>query len=111
MPGGQAQYVRVPKAGGTLLKIDDIASLLHGETQLADTSLILLADILPTGTFAALQALQHPKVSALVHGTPYPYNGLVPKHVALDRVPLTSDDRTLTFAVVGLGPVGIVRLA
>lgn len=110
LPGGQAQFVRVPKAGGTLLKIDDITSLLHGQTQLADTSLILLADILPTGAFAALQVLQHPKLSALIHNTTYPYNGFVPKHVSLDTVQLTSEDRTITFAVIGLGPVGIVSL-
>ncbi|KAK7687146.1 hypothetical protein QCA50_009649 [Cerrena zonata] len=110
LPGGQAQYVRVPKAGGTLLKIEDITSLFHGRTQLADTSLILLADILPTGAFAALQALQHPKVSALIHDTSYPYNGFVPRHVPLDTVQLNASDRTITFAVIGLGPVGICAL-
>lgn len=111
LPGGQAQYVRVPKAGGTLFKVDSITSLLplSGSRTLSDSSLLLLADILPTGAFAALQALQHPKLAPIVNGSPYPYNSFVPNSSTLPRFGgLAAEDHTLTIAVVGLGPVGIV---
>ncbi|KAH8073808.1 chaperonin 10-like protein [Cristinia sonorae] len=110
LPGGQAQYVRVPKAGGTLFKVDSITSLMPPgeEHTLADSSLLLLADILPTGAFAALQALQHPKISPWVNGSAYPYNSFVPEVMASSRPPaLPLEDRALTFAVIGLGPVGV----
>ncbi|TCD60034.1 hypothetical protein EIP91_010855 [Steccherinum ochraceum] len=109
LPGGQAQYVRVPKAGGTLFKLDTITSMLPpGKEPLADSSLLLLADILPTGVFAALQALQHPKVASIINGVPYPFNGFVPEGiVAPQHAQLHPEDRSLTFAVVGLGPVGV----
>lgn len=109
LPGGQAQFVRVPKAGGTLFKVENITSVLH--SGLSDSSLLLLADILPTGVFAALQALQHPKVTSLLRGKQYPYHGFVPRYVQLETTPnLSFDDRNFTFAVVGLGPVGICAL-
>lgn len=104
--------MRVPKAGGTLFKVDSITSLLPPNEQgsLADSSLLLLADILPTGVFAAMQALQHPKVAPFISGAAYPYNGFVPEVTAsVQPPPLQTQDRTLTFAVVGLGPVGVVR--
>ncbi|KAI0697010.1 chaperonin 10-like protein [Cytidiella melzeri] len=105
LPGGQAQFVRVPKAGGTLFKVNDIrsgASSIH----LEESSLLLLADILPTGVFAAVQALQHAKVAAILSGVAYPLNGFA--HQGLGSVPsLLQEDRVLTFAVVGLGPVGM----
>lgn len=79
-PGAQAQYIRIPKAGGTLIKIDSLGDF--GSIQ--DESLLLLADILPTGYFAASNALTSRNLEHL--------NGR--KH--------------LFFAVVGLGPVGLV---
>ncbi|KAI0075462.1 alcohol dehydrogenase [Panus rudis PR-1116 ss-1] len=113
LPGGQAQYVRVPKAGGTLFKVDSITSLLplSGDRPLSESSLLLLADILPTGAFAALQALQHPKLAPIVNGSPYPYNSFTPNSSTLTRFGgLVAEDRTLTVAVVGLGPVGICAI-
>ena len=68
--------------------------------------------------FAALQALQHPKVAPLLEGRAYPAGGgFVPKAIG-ERgagVPgaalaMTSADRVLTVGVVGLGPVGVVSL-
>ena len=110
LEGGQAQYVRVPYAGGTLFRLDDIephpvdGSRLTG---LADSSLLLLADILPTGYFAALQLLQHPKLLPLLSGNPYPCPTL-----ALDNPvgkSTTAPRDALKIALIGLGPVGIVR--
>jgi len=47
-PGGQAQYVRVPKA--------NVGPLVIPDTGLADEQVLFLSDILPTGYQAALNA-------------------------------------------------------
>ncbi|PCH39474.1 alcohol dehydrogenase [Wolfiporia cocos MD-104 SS10] len=114
LPGGQAQYARIPKAGGTLFSLSALsaASLASGKPGIADvaeSSLLLLADILPTGVFAALQVLQHPKISPLLARTAYPFSSFVPNGTVSDAVsaPLQREDRILTIAVVGLGPVGV----
>jgi hypothetical protein len=103
LPGGQAQYIRVPRAGGTLYALDGAA--LAG---IAESSLLLLGDILPTGAFAALQALQHPKVQVALGGTPYAaaFGGA---EAGANGAPMTDLDRLPVFAIVGLGPVGLVR--
>lgn len=122
--GAQAQYVRVPKAGGTLFVVSSSPStpsyMSLPQTSIAsfsDSSLLLLADILPTGYFTALQALQHPNVLPLLSGTPYPLSAFanVPNAGKLVNVlkqvnqpSPTEEDRVLTIAVIGLGPVGIV---
>ncbi|KZT64642.1 hypothetical protein DAEQUDRAFT_678176 [Daedalea quercina L-15889] len=94
LPGGQAQYARIPKAGGTLFSLTALAQSTAGALEIADSSLLLLADILPTGVFAAVQALQHPKLSPILTGSAYP---------SIQSLP----NRILTLAVVGLGPVGV----
>jgi hypothetical protein len=110
LEGGQAQYVRVPYAGGTLFRLDDIElDPVTGSrlTALTDSSLLLLADILPTGYFAVLQLLQHPKLLPLLSGNPYPSPTL-----ALDnpvRKSTTAPSDAVSIALIGLGPVGIVR--
>ncbi|KAI0087451.1 chaperonin 10-like protein [Irpex rosettiformis] len=105
LPGGQAQFVRVPKAGGTLFKVDDIAAV-SPNTPLDDSSLLLLADILPTGVFAAIQPLQHAKLAAIISGIAYPLNGYLPEGLGRNAF-LSAEDTVLTLAVVGLGPVGM----
>lgn len=118
LEGGQAQYVRVPKAGGTLFNLSDpstfSSTLPEGEKRLvlkniADSSLLLLADILPTGVFAALQALNHPKVLPVITGRPYPLSFFPPGNIDLSSTlaPLEESDKILTLAVIGLGPVGV----
>lgn len=121
LPGGQAQYVRVPYGGGTLFKIppDHTTDEIDRDRwlRLADESLILLADILPTGCFAAQQALQHANLLPILKSRPYPWSsGLFSDDAKSDLLatthswlPLTYEDSVLTFAVVGLGPVGLVR--
>ncbi|KAF8967064.1 alcohol dehydrogenase [Flammula alnicola] len=116
LEGGQAQYVRVPKGGGTLFNLSDPStwsSSLPKEakekalTGLSDSSLLLLADILPTGVFAALQAIHHPKVAPVITGKPWP---LCFSEGDLDQgneVSFTAEDKILTIAIIGLGPVGI----
>ncbi|KZS98301.1 alcohol dehydrogenase [Sistotremastrum niveocremeum HHB9708] len=122
LPGGQAQYVRVPHGGGTLFKIppDHTTEEVDADRwlRLADESLILLADILPTGCFAALQALQHANLLPILRSRPYPWSsGLFSDDPSTDllatthsRLPLAYEDNVLTFAVVGLGPVGLCAL-
>ncbi|KAJ7081362.1 chaperonin 10-like protein [Mycena belliarum] len=112
LEGGQAQYVRVPKAGGTLFNLSDAKSWtsslsdeLKGKALagIADSSLLMLADILPTGVFAALQAMNHPKVLPAVSGRPWPAS-FFPGDVSTTML---AEDRMLTFAIIGLGPVGL----
>lgn len=144
LPGAQAQYVRVPRAGGTLFVISPASNATPASTNepnshlatIADTPLLLLADILPTGTFAALQALTHPNVLPILKGERFPLSSLgqlgalSPEKAAEISISggqaeaatrlraLLSDpswpdmkdtDRILTLAVIGLGPVGVVR--
>jgi len=119
LPGGQAQYVRVPKAGGTLFVISSTTSSTPSLTSLSDTSLLLLADILPTGCFSAIQLIQHPKILPVINGRRFPLSSLSAirdsaekdfvKALVEDKnwQEVTKEDRVLTLAVIGLGPVGI----
>jgi hypothetical protein len=72
--------------------------------------LILLADILPTGYFAALQAIQHPNLAYAFAHKSFP---VIPRFVSAfitggESIKVEEDDAKLAFAVVGLGPVGLV---
>ncbi|KAJ2935171.1 hypothetical protein H1R20_g1978, partial [Candolleomyces eurysporus] len=112
--GGQAQYVRVPKAGGTLFDLSEpstwASSMTETEKQkalsnLSDSSLLMLADILPTGVFAATQAINHPKVQPFITGKPWPLcfsSAPVP-----EGLEILDEDKVFTVAIVGLGPVGV----
>jgi threonine dehydrogenase-like Zn-dependent dehydrogenase len=59
LPGGQAEYVRVPLADSTLMKIPEGVSLEEG---------LLLGDILSTGFFCAQQAAIQPSDVCVVVG-------------------------------------------
>jgi hypothetical protein len=110
--------VRVPKAGGTLYSLSSggdfwskssyaIAKVNdNARPDIADSSLLLMCDILPTGAFAAFQALNHPKVLPMVTGLPYPESSF--REAGPGK--LGTEDMVLTIAVVGLGPVGLVSL-
>jgi hypothetical protein len=71
-----------------------------------ETALLLLGDILPTGAFAAVQALRHPKLAGVISEQSYA-SGLA--QAAASEAPFRDEDRALTFAIIGLGPVGLVR--
>lgn len=116
LEGGQAQYVRVPKAGGTLFNLSDpstwSSSMSKDEKEkalikLTDSSLLMLADILPTGVFAALQAINHPKVAPVITGRPWPLCFSPPLEGLGNEVGLKAEDKVLTVAIIGLGPVGV----
>ncbi|KIK03332.1 hypothetical protein K443DRAFT_654096 [Laccaria amethystina LaAM-08-1] len=116
LEGGQAQYVRVPKAGGTLFNLSDpstwSSSMSKDEKEqaligLTDSSLLMLADILPTGVFAALQAINHPKVAPVITGRPWPLCFSPPLEGPGNEVRLNAEDKVLTVAIIGLGPVGV----
>ncbi|OAX39893.1 hypothetical protein K503DRAFT_715624 [Rhizopogon vinicolor AM-OR11-026] len=102
-PGGQAQYVRVCRAGGTLYSLQDIPD----GSSLADSSLLLLCDILPTGVFAAFQALSHAKIQPFTTGQPYPLGSSLSQVGDVSFLPFLEEDQLLTMAVIGLGPVGV----
>jgi threonine dehydrogenase-like Zn-dependent dehydrogenase len=117
LEGGQAQFVRVPKAGGTLYNLSDPQAwslsvsdknAVAAISSIADSSLLLLSDILPTGVFAALQTLNHPKVQPMLTGKAWPNSCLqMTSHMPLAQDPLLPEDRILNLAIVGSGPVGI----
>jgi len=115
LAGAQAQYIRIPKAGGTLISIHADGPFNSSlEEILPPEMAILLADILPTGYFAALQAFQHPNLAFLLSRGDV---GLVYQASAEEVVDNSdakgaySEGRLITFAVIGLGPVGVVRHA
>lgn len=112
LDGGQAQYIRVPKAGGTLFNLSepDTWSSAMSPSQreaalktLSDSSLLMLADILPTGVFAATQTINHPKVQPILSGKPWPL--CFSDAAATDGI--LEEDKIFTAAVIGLGPVGV----
>ncbi|KAF8587038.1 alcohol dehydrogenase [Ramaria rubella] len=117
LAGGQAQYIRVPKAGGTLFKVPPDRATTDEEkaqwTALSDASLLLLADILPTGVFAVTQALYHPNLLPIFNSKPFPVASFPPGSTTQqsllidDLPPLTEEDKKLTIVVIGLGPVGL----
>ncbi|KAJ3510816.1 hypothetical protein NMY22_g15854 [Coprinellus aureogranulatus] len=111
LDGGQAQYVRVPKAGGTLFDLSDPSTWSSAMSpdernaalpKLSDSSLLMLADILPTGLFAAIQAINHPKVQPVLTGKPWPlcFSGT-------ESLDILDEDRAFTAVIIGLGPVGV----
>lgn len=59
IPGGQAEYVRVPKANIGPIKIED---------KLADEQVLFLSDILPTGYQAVINAEVGPRSSIAIFG-------------------------------------------
>lgn len=59
VPGGQAEYVRVPKANVGPLKVPDV---------LSDEQVLFLSDILPTGWQAAVNAQLGPGSSVAIFG-------------------------------------------
>ncbi|THH17377.1 hypothetical protein EW146_g3429 [Bondarzewia mesenterica] len=115
LPGAQAQYIRVPKAGGTLFVLPSstpspsVLPELQLLTALPDATLLLLSDILPTGLFVTLQALTHPNVSPVLTGIAWPgtANGLLSPTAQTNILPATDEDQILTVAIIGLGPVGL----
>lgn len=104
LPGAQAQYIRIPNAGGSLIPAisfpssPQVLQTLSAEDKLRQEALaLLLADTLPTGYFAAKQAWEHPNLSGMlkqIRNCPHE-----------PKIQLA-----IHFAILGLGPVGLVSL-
>jgi hypothetical protein len=110
LAGAQAQFLRVPKAGGTLHRLSDL-SPREGGVAVETPAFLVLGDIVPTGYFAAFQAISHPNVQLRLRDRlPFPFTTGIGK-LPGDRdtpIPPHHDDSVLSIAVVGLGPVGVV---
>ena len=103
LPGAQAQYIRIPNAGGSLIPALALPPPSQPQSHGASTEdtlrqealSLLLADILPTGYFAAKQAWEHPNVRQM-----------------LNQIRACPDEPKIQlaihFAILGLGPVGLV---
>ena len=74
-------------------------------SKLSDSSLLMLADILPTGVFAAVQAINHPKVQPVLTGKPWPL--CFSSGPETNSLSILDEDKVFTAAIVGLGPVGV----
>lgn len=102
LPGAQAQYIRIPNAGGSLIPALSFpsppqAQALSAEDKLRQEALsLLLADILPTGYFAAKQAWEHPNLTGMLKQ--------IRDFPDEPKIQLATH-----FAILGLGPVGLVR--
>jgi threonine dehydrogenase-like Zn-dependent dehydrogenase len=119
LPGAQAQYIRIPNAGGSLIPAAVVSfpspspspsqaqaqaqaqaqTPSAAEDKLRKEALtLLLADILPTGYFAAKQAWDHPNLSGML------------KQIR-DRPDEPKIQLAIHFAILGLGPVGLVSVS
>ncbi|KAI9330724.1 chaperonin 10-like protein [Obelidium mucronatum] len=106
LAGAQAEFVRVPNASGTLVDTAAFAGV-------GRASCLLACDILPTGFFAALQALTHPTLAGVLRGVSlldYAWSPDAAADIATVKPQPRLVEPVLTFAVVGLGPVGMCAL-
>ncbi|CAG8015545.1 unnamed protein product [Penicillium olsonii] len=103
LDGGQAEYVRVPFADGTLQ---------HVPANLDGRLLIMMCDIFPTGYYGALRAIEGlltQYTSKLTSFLPAKQNGRNDN----GEYGTSADERLRqsTIAVLGCGPVGICAIA
>ncbi|ROW12346.1 hypothetical protein VMCG_00260 [Cytospora schulzeri] len=92
LDGGQAEYVRIPHADGTVLK---------APTEVDDQCLVLMADIFPTGYFGAKNAFTSLSPTERAEATV-----VVPKHLfAVDSV----DSRLEEARKLGAEPLNFVK--
>ncbi|KAL3486900.1 chaperonin 10-like protein [Aspergillus germanicus] len=104
LDGGQAEYVRIPHADGTLR---------HAPVGLDDRLLIMMADIFPTGYYAASRAIEALQIQKLSRLTSFANQD---QGSALHSGSVSGDDlRDLTadsvLVCLGCGPVGICAIA
>ncbi len=103
--GGQAEYVRVPRANVGPLKIPDV---------LADEQVLFLSDILPTGYQAAVNAGLGPGSSVAIFGAgPVGLmSALCARHLGAEQIFMVDDsDYRLAFAAAqyGITPINFAR--
>nr|KAK5441251.1 hypothetical protein LTR18_007095 [Exophiala xenobiotica] len=103
LAGGQAEYVRVPYADGTLH---------HAPESVPDELLIMMSDIFPTGYYGAIRAIEYFDFSpSLSNGDAQSHNtsttGTTTTHAASkSKQPLSS----AVFVCLGCGPVGLCAI-
>jgi len=99
LDGGQAEYVRVPFADGTL-------HIIPGDVN--DKLLIMMSDIFPTGFYGASRAIERfPAWQAVVNGVNG--NGVV-KRPSLKTSFITQSISDAVFVCLGCGPVGLCAI-
>lgn len=110
LQGSQAQYVRIPKAGGTLIPIVTLSSHPPQPPEFRPDQALLLADILPTGLYAVKQAFQHPNMAQILNRNAMPTGiGFVDKSFRKEIAGVVvTMEHVVNIAIIGLGPVGLV---
>lgn len=105
LDGGQAEYVRVPFADGTLQ---------HVPGNLDSRLLIMMCDIFPTGYYGALRAIEGlltQYTSRLTSFSPSEKIGRNDQGKNFTSINSTEKLQQSTIAVLGCGPVGICAIA
>ncbi|OQE22572.1 hypothetical protein PENSTE_c010G08814 [Penicillium steckii] len=112
LDGGQAEYVRVPFADGTLQ---------HAPTNLDRRLLIMMCDIFPTGYYGSQRAIEGLKTqynSKLTSFTPKETHGIAQNGAEENEQNLSYFSNSAigkiqesTIVVIGCGPVGICAIA
>jgi threonine dehydrogenase-like Zn-dependent dehydrogenase len=99
LDGGQAEYVRVPFADGTL-------QIIPGDAD--DKLLIMMSDIFPTGFYGASRAIERfPAWSGVVNGV----NGNGVARRSCHRASfITQSVSDAVFVCLGCGPVGLCAI-
>ncbi|KAK5223739.1 hypothetical protein LTR72_005125 [Exophiala xenobiotica] len=107
LAGGQAEYVRVPYADGTLH---------HAPESVPDELLIMMSDIFPTGYYGAIRAIEYFDLS------PSLSNGDAQSHTISNSITGTTTTTThaaskskqplssAVFVCLGCGPVGLCAI-
>ncbi|KIW37492.1 uncharacterized protein PV06_10531 [Exophiala oligosperma] len=97
LAGGQAEYVRVPFADGTLKSTPEGVD---------DELLIMMCDIFPTGHYGAMRAIECFRSSDLVNGNHYTDLDS-PKRSGLSK---SQSLEEAVFVCLGCGPVGLCAI-
>lgn len=99
LAGGQADYVRVPFADGTLQRAPE---------SVPEELLIMMSDIFPTGYYGAMRAIDFFKPSSMNGETDAYINGN--SGAAQDLITKSQSLSSAVFVCLGCGPVGLCAI-